>query len=597
MATMSRPGASASRGVDRFGAFLPGAAVLAIAAFFLFAGLGDDELRSADEATHAQVSREMVRDGHWLYPTCRGEPYMEKPPLKFWLTALTFKIAGESEFTVRLGSALFGLASVWGVMRLGRLFFNRKVGIGAGFVLATFWEFYHNHCARTGELDSAILFFTVMLVGAVWQARVESRPRHVYLAALWMALGFLTKGHVILIPLAWLPLAWWIRPSRDGLPRATGTILLRHWLWALLLFFALTAPWFILQEIHYGGTWFRYMLQHNVVGYVRGTVENADAGFRYYLEEVVWLDYPWPPIALLGLLLVFSRRAVDDLPFARAARFWLSGWIVATALVLATSRTALPWYHLPLLAPMALLAGLVLARWWDSERVARPWAWDGLWLALHLALFFAMAGFLECAQDWLQTWLNHDTDAFDGLCDYFIEDAHQRSMVVALMVLPVFPATLALRWVLTRHGVAHPWLLASRARVMLLAGLAAIAMLQEPVDDAEGARDEAHEILTRAALPGRGILPIHVFESSRPHSPHWDLSPSTYYYLASMPRVELCHRAADLRAWEQFVADAKRPCVAIVPTAWIRQPFPEGRTVVPLMEINPSSLVRVFPRL
>ena len=167
MATMSRPGASASRGVDRFGAFLPGAAVLAIAAFFLFAGLGDDELRSADEATHAQVSREMVRDGHWLYPTCRGEPYMEKPPLKFWLTALTFKIAGESEFTVRLGSALFGLASVWGVMRLGRLFFNRKVGIGAGFVLATFWEFYHNHCARTGELDSAILFFTVMLVGAV----------------------------------------------------------------------------------------------------------------------------------------------------------------------------------------------------------------------------------------------------------------------------------------------------------------------------------------------------------------------------------------------------------------------------------------------
>ena len=64
-----------------------------------------------------------------------------------------------------------------------------------------------------------------------------------------------------------------------------------------------------------------------------------------------------------------------------------------------------------------------------------------------------------------------------------------------------------------------------------------------------------------------------------------------------MPRVELCHRAADLRAWEQFVADAKRPCVAIVPTAWIRQPFPEGRTVVPLMEINPSSLVRVFPRL
>lgn len=571
-------------------AFLPEAAVLAAAALLLFAGLGTDELRSADEATHAQVAREMARDGHWLFPTCRGEPYFEKPPLKFWLTAVAFLVAGESEFTARLGSALFGLATVAAVMALGRRFFSRGAGLAAGFALATTWEFLHNHCARTGELDSALLFFTAMLVLSAWRARVEGAPRHLYAAAAWMALGFLTKGHVILIPLAWLPLVAFARPSAAPVPR----IPFRHWALAALLFLALAGPWFALQEIHYGGTWFAYNLRHNLAGYVRGRVENADVGAAYYLEELVWLDYPWPPLALVGLLLAFRRSAARGLPFARAARLWLPAWVASTAVVLHLSRTSLPWYHLPALLPLSILAGFALDRWWNAEGVAREPAWDKLWLALHLALFFAMPGFLECAQDWLWTRVAGDADAFDGLCEYFVRDPHQRSMVVALLALPAFAALPVGRAVARRLRLPRPELLASRARGVLLAGAAFLAMFMEAPDDTEDARAEARDLLARAD-PSGGPVVLHLFETQRPHSPHWNLSPAAYYYLASSPRVSWRHHPSERAAWDAFLGSARAPSLAIVPTEWLRAPASAPAETAALMEIRPCSLVLVRP--
>lgn len=587
----SPQGSSPLRRRMRWQAFLPEVLVLGTAAVILFAGLGQDELRSADEATHAQVSREMVQNGHWLWPTCRGEPYFEKPPLKFWLTAATFLVAGESEFNARLWSALFGLATVWATMRLGARLFNRRAGLAAGLVLATTWEFLHNHCCRTGELDSALLFFATMLVGSAWRARVEGTPRHLWLAALWMALGFLTKGHVILIPLAWLPFVAWIRPPNNPRPNFRW-----HWAGAISLFFAVAAPWFILQQLHYGGKWFGYMLHHNLAGYVRGTVETADAGIGYYVEELVWLDYPWPPLAILGALMAFWHRGMVDLPLARIARLWTLAWISATAIVLACSRTSLPWYHLPALVPMALLAGLALERWWDSPTITRCRAWDGLWLALHLALFFAMPGFLECAQDWLQTWVSGDADAFDGLCEYFLRDPHQRSMGVALLVLPLFLLLPVLGAAFRRRGHAHPELLASRIRVALLAGLAIPLMFQAPPDDTEGAQDEAREILARIA-PASGITPIHLFEVPRSHAPHWGVSPALFYYMSGSSRIEWQHHPADPAAWKRFCETLDHPCVAIIPTEWLGAPDTHPARVVSVMEIKPCSVVRVVPVL
>src|SRR5712692_1958551 len=65
-----------------------------------------------DEGLYATIAQEMLNGGDWVIPHVNGLPYMEKPPLYFWLTALTFWFVGPSEWATRFWSALPALGTV-----------------------------------------------------------------------------------------------------------------------------------------------------------------------------------------------------------------------------------------------------------------------------------------------------------------------------------------------------------------------------------------------------------------------------------------------------------------------------------------------------
>src|SRR4051812_37022741 len=44
-------------------------------------------LLEPDEGRYAQIPKEMVEGGSWIVPTLQGEPYLDKPPLMYWLVA------------------------------------------------------------------------------------------------------------------------------------------------------------------------------------------------------------------------------------------------------------------------------------------------------------------------------------------------------------------------------------------------------------------------------------------------------------------------------------------------------------------------------
>ena len=43
-----------------------------------------------DESRYAEIPREMLQRGDWVTPRLQGEPYLEKPPLLYWLTAASY---------------------------------------------------------------------------------------------------------------------------------------------------------------------------------------------------------------------------------------------------------------------------------------------------------------------------------------------------------------------------------------------------------------------------------------------------------------------------------------------------------------------------
>ncbi|HXY40730.1 MAG TPA: glycosyltransferase family 39 protein, partial [Vicinamibacteria bacterium] len=84
------------------------ALVLALLAF----RLGSLPLVGPDEPRYARVAVEMHRAHAWLRPTLAGEPWLEKPPLYYWLASLSYSVLGETETAARLPSVLAALLLV-----------------------------------------------------------------------------------------------------------------------------------------------------------------------------------------------------------------------------------------------------------------------------------------------------------------------------------------------------------------------------------------------------------------------------------------------------------------------------------------------------
>src|SRR5574340_240506 len=68
--------------------------------------LGASPLVGPDEPRYARVAVEMHRAGAWVTPTVAGQPWLEKPPLYYWLAGAAFSVLGETELAARLPSAL-----------------------------------------------------------------------------------------------------------------------------------------------------------------------------------------------------------------------------------------------------------------------------------------------------------------------------------------------------------------------------------------------------------------------------------------------------------------------------------------------------------
>ena len=63
--------------------------VVALPAMLLYP-MRSFHLLEPDEGRYAQIPKEMLDRGEWVVPTLQGEPYLDKPPLMYWLVKLSY---------------------------------------------------------------------------------------------------------------------------------------------------------------------------------------------------------------------------------------------------------------------------------------------------------------------------------------------------------------------------------------------------------------------------------------------------------------------------------------------------------------------------
>ena len=315
-----------------------------------FPGLGVPGLMDPDEGRYAEIAREMLLLRDWLIPHLNLVPYLEKPPLVYWLTAMSLGAFGLGEWAARLPSALAALAGLYLAFWLGRALWGERQGLWGAVVLATSGGYLV--LARLLTLDMVFTLFLNLGIALGYLALSRERPRLWPWAYLALALAVLVKGPVALVlaGLIW-GLAAALERGWQGL-RA----LIRPGSWAILA--AVVLPWFVYAAWRYPAFPRFFLWEHHVERYVSG------AGFH---AEPWWYFGP----VLAGLLLPWTGL----IPWAlgqkdaahRGDRLFLMIWAGAVVAFFSLSQGKLATYILPALMPLALLAGKALAEFISGE--------------------------------------------------------------------------------------------------------------------------------------------------------------------------------------------------------------------------------------
>ncbi|WP_374641083.1 ArnT family glycosyltransferase [Hydrogenophaga sp.] len=353
--------------------------ILIAVAVVLASGIGLRAPWPADEPRFAQIAREMVESGQWLFPMRGGEPYPDKPPVFVWLVAVFYLLTGHLKVAFLLPSALAGLGTLWLVHDIGRRLWGSDVARTALLVLVFTPQFLLQ--AKTAQIDALVCFWITLGCYGLLRHFMTGPAWGWYLTAFAaMALGIMTKGVGFLPVLMLIPLALWGAAAKGpGEGRLWGW---RSWL-GLVVLLGTLALWLgpMLWQVAASGSEDLRAYRDNIL--LQQTAKRYAnpwghiKPWHYFLTAAIPII--WFPLALLLLTQIgrLVRVLRDD---ARVRVLFV--WVVLVIVFFSLSRGKREVYILPALPMLALVAAVVWRR--AQAEGGTRWSTGALRVALVL---------------------------------------------------------------------------------------------------------------------------------------------------------------------------------------------------------------------
>jgi 4-amino-4-deoxy-L-arabinose transferase-like glycosyltransferase len=377
--------------------------LLGLGLLFIGAGLGLRDPWPADEPRFVLIAQDMLRSGDWLVPRVGGDLYADKPPLFFWLLALSIGLTGSIRAGFLLPSLLAGLGTLVLVYDLLRRLHGREVAFCGALLLLATWQFTWQ--ARQAQIDATLCFLTTLgLYGLLRHLCAGPARGWFFLGCAAAGLGVITKGVGFLPILVLLPWAWLVR---RGWPSPVGRLGQDAWLAPLALLGAI-ALWFVPMVLHTSAdpalVPYRdeILLQQTVTRYSNAWHHHEP--FWYFLLQVIpalWLV----AIALLPWLWPRWRQALRE---RRLVTGVLLAWVLIVLVFFSASSGKRGVYILPALPAFVMAAA--------------PWLPELLRARGPRRVFFGLALALAVAASIGALWFMVDADGRARLVEHYAID-------------------------------------------------------------------------------------------------------------------------------------------------------------------------------
>ena len=329
------------------------AAILIIFSFFYILFLGALPFKEPDESRYAEIPREMLESGDFITPRLNYVKYFEKPPLHYWVNAISLSAFGNKEAAARFPSALFGLCGVLLVYHIGRTLFGRRAGLYSALVLGSSVGFLFQ--SRMNIIDTTL---TICLAAALGFFLLASRReetnkgRYYYLFYLFCALSVLAKGLIGIVLPGGVIFFYLLFAKRWNLLREMRLFS------GIALFLAVCAPWFVLVSLR-NPEFFQFFFIHEHFERFLTKVHGRYEPPWYFIPVLLGGMMPWSFFLPGAVKSGWEKRDCH--------RLFLSLWFGVIFVFFSLSSSKLIPYILPVFPAVALLIGSAISAALDED--------------------------------------------------------------------------------------------------------------------------------------------------------------------------------------------------------------------------------------
>jgi 4-amino-4-deoxy-L-arabinose transferase len=306
------------------------------------------ELGIPDEMRYGEIAREMLASGDFVVPRLDGLRYFEKPAGGHVLNAAAMAVFGETNFAVRLMSALATGLTAWALFLFMKRRFSAEAAALGAFIFLTCGEIMG--VGTYSVLDSMETCFITLSICCFYPALEAAGMRR----AGWLALigifsggAFLVKGFIafavpvmVFVPFLLIQRRWKELFTLPWIPLAAAV--------------AVSLPWSLAIAAREPDFWRYFFWEEHIRRFFSQAHAQHDNPFWYFIPVFIAGAIPWSLIAPLPLRDLLRRRLGEP-----AVRFALV-WLIAPFLFFSASSGKLGTYILPCFPPFAMLLAMAL---------------------------------------------------------------------------------------------------------------------------------------------------------------------------------------------------------------------------------------------
>jgi 4-amino-4-deoxy-L-arabinose transferase-like glycosyltransferase len=323
-------------------------AILAATYVFFFYNLGTYSLKEPDEGRYAEIPREMVETGDYVVPHLDYFRYFEKPPLLYWMTALSFKAFGLSEWSFRMPNAFVALLCVVITYLFAARWFGDKTALLSSLIMVSSFGFFAMAHIVTIDMLFAVLLFISLLCFYEFYRREKILFLYLFFAVL--AFAVLAKGPVALILLGGTIILFLITERKVSFLKKMTSVK------GMLLFFLIAAPWFIAICLRESEFFHFFFIDQHILRFL--TTKHGRSGPIYYFIPVLFGGlFPWS---------IFLPRAVVRFWRVKELRLFFI-WSAVVFSFFSVSGSKLPPYILPVFPALSIILGYLFEAEWRQR--------------------------------------------------------------------------------------------------------------------------------------------------------------------------------------------------------------------------------------